>query len=174
MRRQKVQEYTRIDAIKASVGALGCSMSHIKALNSWEISEERLLAVCEDDAMFKKSRSELDFVVEEFFANPYLSVLCLGNNPTHVIPISGRLGISADVQTTSCYIVKHEAVGPLIAAAEQSVNMLSAGARPRRAAIDRVWKSAQQKFFFAVPLDLLVEQLPGYSDIEMSYRDYGI
>ncbi len=169
-----VSRFTRIEAARANPGILGCGMSHGQALRWWEPSEKRLLVVCEDDATFKTSRLALDVAVEEFYRHPGLSVLCLGNNPSHVVPISEQLGISADIQTTSCYAVKPEAVGAIADAAERSVHMLRAGVRVRRAAIDVVWKSVQKEFFFAVPLDQMVEQLPGYSDIERSHTNYGI
>jgi glycosyl transferase family 25 len=133
-----------------------------------------MLVVCEDDATFKMPRESIDAIVDEFFQNSDLSVLCLGNNPTHIIPISERLGISADVQTTSCYVVKAGAVDAVLAAAHRSARMLRVGVRDNKAAIDVVWKTAQQKNFFAVPLERAVEQLASYSDIELAHRRYGV
>ncbi len=133
-----------------------------------------MLLVCEDDAMFSESRESINSVVEEFYNDASLSVLCLGNNPSHVIPVSKQMGISADVQTTSCYVIKAQAVSPVLASAQLSVKLLKRGVPSRNAAIDRVWKSVQKELFFAVPLRRLVRQIAGQSDIDGRYRDYGV
>ncbi len=169
-----VNRYQRFEGVRADPGGLGCSLSHWRLLQEWSRSDAELLMVCEDDALFLASRSEIDEVIEEFVADSRLSVLALANNTPWRIPISDSLAISSEIQTMACYAVKPDAVPGLIDAARTSIARFRAGERYVFAAIDQVWKSFQREVFFAVPRRSMVVQLPGESDIEGEWRDYGV
>lgn len=167
-----VAHFRRFEAVRAQPGGLGCSMSHDRVLSSWSPVGDQLLMVCEDDALFLASRPEIDEIIEEFAADPRLSVLALANSTPWRIPISDRLAISSDIQTTACYVAKASAVPGLIRSAQASMSAFAAKKRYAAAAIDQVWKTYQHEVFFAVPRNRAVIQMPGESDIEGGWRRY--
>lgn len=167
-----VSWHNRHSATLAHPGALGCSLSHLQVLKHWEATPGRLLLVCEDDARFVASRSELDALIEEFTASPHLQVLALAYRTAWHIPISDRLAASADIQTTAAYVAKPEIVPDLVAAFEDSVRGLRDGASARTAALDKVWKRVQKKRLFAIPRKKCVIQRAGFSDIQEALTDY--
>jgi GR25 family glycosyltransferase involved in LPS biosynthesis len=169
-----LNKFQRFVAISADPGILGCGLSHESVLANWKGSEDRLLLVCEDDAQFLGSRDDIDAVLEDFYRNPALSVLALANNTAWNIPITERLAISSDIQTTACYAVKENIVQALLYAARRSSARLRNGEHSSLAAIDIVWKEIQRTKLFAVPRQRLVVQLPGYSDVQREQTDYGV
>jgi hypothetical protein len=166
--------FRRFPAVPTDPGMLGCSLSHLSVLESWDATPGRMLLVCEDDAQFLAPRATIDALIEEFAAGPELSVLALANNTAWHLPLTDRLAVSADIRTTACYVVKPEAVGDLAAAARRSCELLEQGERPEVAAVDVVWRQVQRTRTFALPRERVVVQASGYSDIERRIVDYGI
>lgn len=167
-----VSWHLRESAVAADPGILGCGLSHSKVLRSWDARPGRLLLVCEDDAEFVVTRPELDALIEEFVSTPALKVLTLAHRTAWNIPISERLAISSDIQTTAAYVVKPESVPGLVQAFSKSVRRLRAGAPSRTAALDKVWKEMQRQQLFALPRVPSAIQRAGYSDIERKIVDY--
>jgi hypothetical protein len=167
-------EVQRIPGALADLPNIGCSRSHLNALNSWAPGENRLLLILEDDCQFLASREELDAVVEEFAVNARLEVLCIANNTRWSRPISDALAISAEIRTAAAYVVKVGSLCDLRAAMEDSIERLRAGEPPKRAANDVVWMEVQERRFFAVPRTRMAIQRPGYSDIQQHHTDYGV
>jgi glycosyl transferase, family 25 len=172
-KRVGLSNFSRFDAVSDENGALGCAKSHVKLLEAARVNQHQLLMICEDDCQFVIDRSKLDGIVEEFFCNPYLEVLCLGNNAKNGFQISPALMITSDTQTTSCYLVKSQAISLVLESARKSVQKLSCGEPSGEFAIDIVWKELQKKVFFALPKDLCVKQRASFSNIQNSYNDYG-
>ena len=166
---------TRIEAISAVPGILGCGKSHVKALST-PVPSETPIMVCEDDLIFTVSRAELDEIVEEFLSNAALDVLCLAYNlRAKPIPISRSLQITDNTQTTACYVVKPDAVPHIRQSFAESVADLTGGADTKKAALDIVWKNLQGgKLIFAAPRKRVAVQRPGFSDIAETFVDYGV
>lgn len=167
-----IESFQRFEAVRARPGGLGCSMSHEGVLSGWFPRDGALLMVCEDDAIFLASRSELDEIIREFAANSRLSVLALANNTPWRNRISNTLAVSSDIQTTACYVVKASAISGLIRSTQVSIASFHAKRRYAASAIDRVWKRFQGEVFFAVPRRRVVIQMPSHSDIEEAWRNY--
>lgn len=165
MRSIGVSWHVRVAATVANSGLLGCGLSHTRVLREWQMLPGRLLFVCEDDAQFVSPRRELDLLIEEFVFRPELKVLALAHRTAWHIPISERLGVSSDIQTTAAYVVKPEIVLQLAEIFDASVRRLAAGTPAHFAALDMVWKELQKKQLFAVPRHRCVIQRAGYSDI---------
>lgn len=166
---------TRVAASKRKNGALGCAISHVKALET-PATAGKALMICEDDLEFLVPRAQLDKVIESFLSDPGLDVLCLAfnvsNPPTR---ISRCLALSPNVQTTACYVVKESARSHLLRTFSESVSELSAGSPASNSAIDMKWKSLQRGvLFFAVPARRVCRQGAFYSDIEKKFVDYGV
>jgi hypothetical protein len=115
-------------------------------------------------------------LIDEFYRNPGLDVLCLGYNlRAKPIPISRDLQLTENTQTASCYVVKTKARGVLRDIFAKSADDLVSGVDSRVAALDIAWKDAQDgTLVFAVPREPAVIQRPGHSDIANSFVDYGV
>jgi len=160
----------RLAAVEAADGAAGCAASHLAALERWDPDVTDLLMVCEDDALFLVDRAALDAIIERFAADPALDVLCLGFNAAHEVPISATFSITADTQTTSCYVLKRWMRAPFVEMARVSVASFAGGRRG--VPIDRAWKALQRRYCFAIPRIRAVRQRPSFSDVEGRVVDY--
>ena len=174
-----ITNFKRFDAIPNKNGALGCAKSHAKCLESAYVAQEQLLMICEDDCKFIIKRAEIDLIIEEFFYNPYLDVLCLSYNEKTRVSVSNNLMITSDTQTASCYLVKSNAIHILLKSACKSVRHLSWWGNKswdgnHKFAIDQTWKDIQKKIFFCLPSIRAAKQRGSFSDIENIYVDYGL
>ena len=122
-----VTRFARFEAIADANGALGCAKSHEAVLLSASISEDQLVMICEDDCQFIAHRAAIDAVIEEFYYNSHLSVLCLAYNAENEFSISQNLMITSDTQTMSCYILKASAIAEVLESVRFSVDNLSRG-----------------------------------------------
>lgn len=171
--RIELVDYTRLSAVYNDNGALGCSMSHLRALSHNELKPDRLLMICEDDCSFAVDRRQLDHLIEEFFRDDRLDVLCLGYNALNGIRVSDDFSLTSRTRTTSCYVVKPWMQEALSISMAESCRGLQNGLPPSVAACDIVWRQLQKTSFFVFPTDRAVYQAPSFSDIrrkEVNYR----
>lgn len=166
---------SRIEAVSAVPGILGCGQSHVKALST-PVPSDTPIMVCEDDLVFTVSRAQLDEIVGEFLCNPALDVLCLAYNlRAKPVPVSRNLQITDNTQTTACYVVKPDAVRYLRESFAESVDDLMGGMDTKKAALDIAWKKLQGgKLIFAAPRKRVAVQRPGFSNIAEAFVDYGV
>jgi len=169
-----VHDSRRFEAHRDDNGALGCSRSHYSLLRDYVASVDRLLMICEDDCQFISERSCIDGVVNEFYSNTNLDVLCLAYNKRNGVNISTSLEFTSDTQTTACYILKPYMIPEMIEMANESITRLESGQENKRAAIDVVWKKLQKKYVFVVPVQRVARQSASYSDIEKAHTDYAV
>ncbi|WP_162561674.1 hypothetical protein [Yoonia vestfoldensis] len=170
--RMGVSSFERFDAIENNLGALGCAMSHRAILRQTQLADGRLLMVCEDDCAFILARPEIDALIEAFYQDDRLDVLCLAYNAANGIKVSRWLRITSDTQTTSCYILKAHMIPSMLEIAEISTAKLLRGEPVPIGAIDIVWKKLQKTVFFALAVPRAAKQIPSYSDIERKLMDY--
>ena len=158
------KKYTDLDPLFA--GSIACTESHIDALASMDWSSAAAAMICEDDLEFLANRSEIEGIIEEFLANPLLSVLCLSGRPRGgSFPISRRLRIATGIVGRGCYLVKPAAAQALIAAFQAGIPHLVLGRVAGKG--DRMWGRLQRRgYFFAIPRTPIAQQGAGYSDIE--------
>jgi glycosyl transferase family 25 len=169
-----IDNYTRLSAVRKEYGALGCALSHLKALGDWQAAPGRLLMVCEDDCTFLAERQAVEGLIEGFARDPRLEVLCLAYNNANEFRISEKFCITSDTQTTACYVVKPSILSDLRHAIEKSVRGLEAGNDVTVSAVDIVWKELQQQRLFCFPVARAAAQVESYSDIEGRVTDYGV
>tara|TARA_B110000211_G_C14048069_1_gene539919 strand:- start:112 stop:852 length:741 start_codon:yes stop_codon:yes gene_type:complete len=172
--RLKISNFNRFRAISDKNGALGCAFSHGEILRSNAITDEQLLMICEDDCQFTVDRMKIDSLIEEFFQDTRLDVLCLAYNAENGFKISEKLMVTSNTATMSCYIVKSHSLRKVLASVESSIAHLSAGRPTHLFAIDQTWKQLQQTELFAIPIERAAIQMPSFSDIENEYSDYGL
>lgn len=171
----EIKDAQRFDGVPSENRALGCALAHIHVLRNYPNGAAAIM-VCEDDVEFLVSRIYLDTVLKEFFANPALSVLCLGlNSSGRALDVSKNLSTSRGIQTTSCYVVKAEAVHLLLKSFVESAEKLERGAPEGTWAIDQHWKKLQgRKLLFAIPKIRVAKQAPGFSDVQREWVNYGV
>lgn len=168
------EHFSRFDAFYAEKGIIGCAKSHLELLKKWIPQNHKLLMICEDDIVFLGDRDYIDQLIEEFYKDNRLDVLCLGNNPSNKVKISKLFNITSSTQTMSCYVIKEHMRVHLIKIFQESLLMLENGVDPRKAAIDKVWKKIQLKYTFAIPRVKTVIQSESFSDIEKKIVNYGV
>jgi len=169
-----LNSYSRFSAIKESPGSLGCSKSHYDIVSSWKPKKNQLLMVCEDDIEFLLSKDQINEIINEFANNDKLSVLCLAYNHRLENPISPLLSISANIQTTGCYIIKDYMKPVLESTFQYSIDLHDAKINNGYSAIDQVWKILQTDFFFAITNLRAAYQRESYSDIENKIVNYKV
>ena len=147
-------------------GSLGCTLSHIDALDSIRWENYSAAVICEDDAEFLVNRRELATLVADFLSNPKLDVLALGGRVrggAHAI--SPRLRIGMGIVGRDCYVVKPHMANILVKKFREGIPLLENG--QRRGKGDQMWRSLQSHgYFFANPRATAVRQSAGFSDIE--------
>jgi glycosyl transferase family 25 len=130
--------------------------------------------ICEDDCSFLLDRDRIDMIIEAFYADDRLDVLCLAYKALNGFSISRDLAVTSDTQTMSCYIIRQRVRNDLCRIAAKSVDLLRQGVREDRAAIDRVWKDFQKSVFFAIPNERASSQITSFSDIKGKVVTYGV
>ena len=164
----------RFSAHKHKRGSIGCAMSHLDILRSNLPSLGRVLMVCEDDLEFLVDRARLDKLIESFYRDSRMDVLCLAYNRRNGISVDEDFLISSNSRTTACYIAKPHALHAIEACALKSIKMLEDNIPDKSAAIDVVWREAQRKHIFALAKPRAARQYSSYSDIEGRIVDYKV
>lgn len=165
----------RFNAVKTKVGAIGCTMSHIKCL---EIAKERnypYVFICEDDITFLNPPVLKDSL-QKFYDNTTIEwdVLLIGGNNLPPYENIGDYCIRvSNCQTTTGYVVKQHYYDTLIMNFRESVkNLIRDPMNQREYALDIYWKRLQGsgRWFMLIPFTVV--QADGYSDIENRAVDY--
>lgn len=164
----------RFNAIKMTNGAIGCSMSHIKLLETARENNWEHILIVEDDILFT---NPLLFIVQinKFFSRmqKFDVLLLAGNNLPPYIPIDDCCVKVASCQTTTGYLVQRHYYDKLIDNYREGVNkLLREPDNHRFYAIDKYWFNLQKrdKWYLIVPLT--VTQREDYSDIEKKNTNY--
>jgi hypothetical protein len=147
-------------------GSIGCSLSHVLALEQANWAGSEALLICEDDVEFLCDKAKLASAIQEFLENPNLDVLALyGKARGGSHRISENLRIVVGLVGTVCYVVKpHMAkvIGDLFTAGVKDLEL-----GRRRGKSDVLWNQLQTKnYFFASPVVPLARNREGFSDIE--------
>lgn len=169
---------TRIDAVYTpSFGALGCSLSHIKALEAFLANpvSASICIILEDDFRFNKGPSPLQDTID-LMNNTGLDwdVILIASNTLHSTPVSGQpvaLQKCRAALSTSGYVVNRHYVKTLLDNFKEGVQLLDKS-RSKNDAIDMHWKKLQSIHDWYI--HVVGHQQPGYSDIEKCYCNYGV
>ncbi len=173
--RMGIPEWSRFEAVGSDNGALGCALSHARLLDGFDGPEPALM-VCEDDIEFLVRPEELSDLLKEFLENAALDVLCLAYNlGSQPYLLSERLALTAETQTTACYVAKKHSLDLLKKSFFESARLIEQGKPLGLAAADQHWKKLQRrKLLFAVPRKRAARQRPSLSDIEGREVFYGV
>lgn len=165
---------TRFNAIKLPNGALGCSMSHLKCLETAKQNKWPHLLVIEDDIKF------LDPELFKRQLSKFLSnhtgwdvVLIGGNNVPPYETIDDTCVKVASCQTTTGYLVNGHYFDTLIENFRTGITKLLAEPNLHRVyAIDKYWFNLQKIHNWFLIIPLTVTQREDYSDIEKRATNY--
>jgi GR25 family glycosyltransferase involved in LPS biosynthesis len=165
----------RVSAVKMKIGAVGCTMSHIKCI---ELAKNRgydQVFICEDDITFTNP-TILKQQIEKFQNNDEIlwDILIIGGN--NVPPYNQINDYVARVfycQTTTGYIVKSHYYDTLLANFKESAkNFMREPERKKEFALDIYWKRLQLQDFWYMITPPTVTQYESYSDIEEKPVNY--
>ena len=166
----------RFNAIKMhnNNGALGCSMSHLKCLQTAKENDWDHVLIVEDDITF------LDPSLFKTQFNAFLNtnhnfdvVLIAGNNVPPYQKIDNTCIKVTRCQTTTGYLVLNHYFDILIQNYKEGIQSLMK--EPEKHvlyAIDKYWFKLQQKDNWFLIIPLTVTQKEDYSDIEKRHTNY--
>jgi len=169
-----LEKVTRIKAEKKEIGAIGCGLSHIKALELALEKDYKNIIILEDDFEFEKNEKLLNTKINYLFEEVDFNICCLSGNIKSIKKYKNGIYHAIDVQTTSAYIIKKEFYQTLINNFKEGIETMEKNYKYGQAEIDVQWKKLQNienKFFIFNPR--LGKQRGGFSDIEKRYTNYG-
>jgi len=164
----------RFNAIKLVNGALGCSMSHLKCLQTAKENGWPHVLICEDDITFT---NPVVFITQ---FNKFLTtqkkwdvVLLAGNNVPPYSPVEDYCVKVTRCQTTTGYLVKRHYYDILIDNIKSGISMLIKNQdKHKMYAIDKYWFLLQERDSWFLITPLSVVQREDYSDIEKKRTNY--
>jgi len=164
----------RFKAIKLQNGALGCSMSHLKLIETAKANNWPHILVVEDDILFTNP----SLFIQQ--CNKFLSThkefdvaLISGNNVPPYREIDDTCVQVTKCQTTTGYLVQNHYFDTLIQNYKMGIqNLMREPENHRIYAIDKFWFNLQaiHKWYLIIPLT--VAQREDYSDIEKRPTNY--
>lgn len=163
----------RIDALYVqNQGALGASMSHIKALELMiKHPEWERCAIFEDDFTFSPNAA---IGLDALLSLTDFEVLLLGVGIMAYHEIGDPLIIRVLAsQTASGYIVHRNYARVLLENFRAGFELLLCGARPGEACVDMYWKRLMPEGRWYTARDRVGFQYANHSDIEKVFVDYG-
>jgi hypothetical protein len=165
----------RINAIKMSNGAIGCTLSHIKCLElAIERGYERVF-ICEDDITFLDvelfKRSITQFTEDK---NIRWDVIIIGgNNKPPCRPLAEYYTRVFNCQTTTGYIVQNSYYNTLLQNFKTGLELLLQNPdNSSMYAIDKYWLHIQSRDLWFIITPITVTQYENFSDIEGKITDY--
>lgn len=164
----------RFQAIKMPNGAIGCSMSHLKCLQTAYDNKWEHLLICEDDITF--TNPELFSKQLNSFLKTHKKwdvVLLAGNTMPPYQQIDQTCIQVQKCQTTTGYIVNGHYIKTLLDNVKMGLTYLIKNPKNHLLfAIDKFWFYLQKRDTWYLIIPLTVIQLPGYSDIEKKDTNY--
>jgi glycosyl transferase, family 25 len=170
----ELKKTKRIDAVKKDIGAIGCGLSHIKALKDAQENNYNNVIILEDDFVFLKKKLEINYSINylfKFFED--FNICLLSGNIYRANKKKEIIWEAIEVQTTSGYIINSKFYQVLINNFQEAIDTMEKNYKYGQAEIDVQWKKLQgrdKKFYIFNPK--LGKQLTGYSDIEKRHVKY--
>lgn len=162
----------RIDAIKKDNGALGCGLSHIKALEYVLEHEWKCVLVLEDDFTCKCDSNEINTKINSLFEHDFdvglLSHNCLQYLDTNIEHIKKVLYS----QTTSSYIIKREYISVLLQNMRDAMNDMLINGKRHENCLDIYWSKLHPIHNWYTIFPSIGYQYATHSDIENKYVEY--
>jgi glycosyl transferase family 25 len=168
----------RIDAVYHKKGALGCTQSHIKALETFLANPEwNTCLIFEDDFTFRNQDPAINSqaLATLFDKFPAFDCACLAYNPIRVSYEETRIESIKKVistQTASGYCITRAFAPALLANLRDSFVALSQFGDPDKNMNDQYWKRLQPQNNWYLFVPALGYQYANFSDIEKKLVQY--
>jgi len=180
MARLNIVNFTRIPATHMPKrGALGCSLSHIKALELFLESTHSECCILEDDFTFVLGQWQVASLFKTLLTVPYDVCMLAANVLRSEETEHAFLRKVRDAQTTAGYCVSKAYARTLLAnfkegAAKLKEGFETDGKKDPRFCLDIFWKSLQPTAKWYVVNPKMGIQRESYSDIEERSVRYGV
>jgi GR25 family glycosyltransferase involved in LPS biosynthesis len=167
----------RVDAVYDTFGAIGCTKSHIKALELFLTNDAwNTCAIFEDDFTFYNESVEKNNATLRGFFEGGLSweVLLLATNQPKEKPLPTEIeGVYKVLytQTASGYILHKESARTMCSLFKESLQLLEVSKSVHYHAHDMYWNTAGLQWYCFQPN--IGYQYAGMSDIEHTFVEYG-
>ncbi len=163
----------RFQAIKLDNGALGCSMSHLKCLETAKKNNYDSVFICEDDIEFLDPGLFLKQIQTFLDSNIKWDVIIVaGNNMLPYTPVNNNCIKVFRCQTTTGYIVKNTYYDKLIQNYKDGIQKLMKEPTNNEFKIDKYWFKLQRDDNWYLIIPLSVVQKEDYSDIEKKVTNF--
>ena len=172
------QKIHRIDAIKHNEGALGCGLSHIKALEyALEHPEWTIVLILEDDFTFKSlDILNIHEMINKLFDMHTMNVGLLSYNHTDIKykdTTDPQIKKVIYSQTTSSYIICKSYIPFLLQNMKESTEDMRQNGKCHENCIDIYWTKLQADANWFAVYPAIGYQYDNYSDIEHRHTTYG-
>ncbi len=157
----------RLPATRHATGGIGCTMSHIRALQRAKDAEWPNVLIVEDDFQWT-NREEGIPCLDRLLQNPY-DVIVLGGAAVKCDAKTYRL---QSCQTTTAYVVASAYYDTLIHNFKEGLAGFLRTNDYGTYALDQYWKRLQPNGLWYIVRPSVCTQRPGYSDIEKRIVDY--
>lgn len=167
----------RVNAVKSKIGAIGCTLSHIRCL---ELAKQRgyeYVFICEDDITFMNPELLLKNLTKFHEEDNMMwdMIIIGGNNVPPYQNINDNCVRVFYCQTTTGYIIKNSYYDTLLKNFKESASLLMKNPTPEGKKIyslDMYWKRLQMQDFWFMITPPTVTQYENYSDIEERNTNY--
>jgi GR25 family glycosyltransferase involved in LPS biosynthesis len=167
----------RIDAVHRTPGALGCGLSHIKALTeAFSHSEWKTVLILEDDFTFRPDSGINHKIKQLLTSHPFFDVGLLSYNPDYIkytdtiVPFIKRIQYS---QTTSSYLIRRHYIPTLLQNIKVATYDMERFGKRHENCIDIHWTTLQPHGQWYGIFPAIGYQCCSYSDIENRVTSYG-
>lgn len=165
--------YQRFNATKMKNGRVGCSMSHLKLLQTAKEKDLEYIVIIEDDIMFTQPELYNDMLEKFFNYNLEYDVLLLaGNIRPPFKQVKDFVHQIFKSFTTTGYIVKKHYYDTMISNIKEGIQQLLKNSNIGTFAIDVHWFKLQEKDKWYIFFPRTITQKPDYSDIENRVINY--
>jgi GR25 family glycosyltransferase involved in LPS biosynthesis len=175
-----IQNYQRMSAIKEEYGALGCSKSHMKALELFLESKHNTCVILEDDFRFTLSKEESTRAFEKFFHtfpdDDSWDIVQLASNTLLYDPCNDVVDRCIFAITTAGYLINRRFAGTLVNNIREGIAILESSAIYEKPlySIDVYWGRLQPSSKWYIFRPTLGIQMESYSDVVNGVRYYGV
>ena len=167
----------RVNAVKSKIGAIGCTLSHIRCL---ELAKQRgyeYVFICEDDITFMNPELLMKNLTKFHEEDNMMwdMIIIGGNNVPPYQKINENCVRVFYCQTTTGYIIKNSYYDTLLKNFKESATLLMKNPTPEGKKIyslDIYWKRLQMQDFWFMITPPTVTQYENYSDIEERNTNY--
>lgn len=166
----------RMDAIRTEPGALGCGLSHIKALEyAMKHPEWKNILILEDDFTFREGALQSALQTLLTF-HPQMEIGLLSYNHSvlrYEDTINPHIKRVLYSQTTSSYCIRSSYLPTLLQNMRESTMDMMIRGKTHENCVDIYWTSLQPQGHWYALFPAIGYQYDNYSDIEKRITEYG-